>query len=244
MLLINKHRGGRIREVPISTVYIDGNQSSHFNPLIDSVKIYFTLLRFSLTSAATAVLDYAIFALALKYGAVLGVAQLIARTVALFFNYAAVRRVVFHSHRKHSVVFPRYVLLVIVSGLVSLGIMSLLVSQAHLSVLIAKLIAELAVFLANFAIQRDFIFGTPATDPNGVAGVQRNDWLGFLIRTPLSFAADTRRYTQKVLASLIFGTARRRQECQHLSRSAAAISPASTITCANRWPPQIFMPST
>ncbi len=33
-------------EVPIETVYLDGNRSSHFDPLLDSIRIYFVLVRF------------------------------------------------------------------------------------------------------------------------------------------------------------------------------------------------------
>ena len=33
-------------EVPISTIYIDNNRSSHFNPVRDSMRIYFVLVRF------------------------------------------------------------------------------------------------------------------------------------------------------------------------------------------------------
>jgi glycosyltransferase involved in cell wall biosynthesis len=35
-------------EVPISTVYLDGNRSSHFDPIWDSVRIYSVLLRVAL----------------------------------------------------------------------------------------------------------------------------------------------------------------------------------------------------
>ena len=35
-------------EVPISTVYLDGNCSSHFDPIWDSVRIYSALLRVAL----------------------------------------------------------------------------------------------------------------------------------------------------------------------------------------------------
>lgn len=35
-----------LREVGIETVYFEGNPSSHFNPVVDSLKIYFLLLRF------------------------------------------------------------------------------------------------------------------------------------------------------------------------------------------------------
>jgi len=45
MLLGAKERGLTIVEEPISTVYEPGNRSSHFNPLIDSWRIYRVLLR-------------------------------------------------------------------------------------------------------------------------------------------------------------------------------------------------------
>lgn len=38
--------GERPLEVPIETIYKDGNRSSHFDPICDSLRIYFVLLRF------------------------------------------------------------------------------------------------------------------------------------------------------------------------------------------------------
>lgn len=43
-----------LREVEIETVYLDGNRSSHFNPVVDSVKIYLLLLRLSLSGVLKA----------------------------------------------------------------------------------------------------------------------------------------------------------------------------------------------
>jgi glycosyltransferase involved in cell wall biosynthesis len=39
-----------LREVPVAAVYLDGNSSSHFNPVVDSIKIYALLLRTSLAA--------------------------------------------------------------------------------------------------------------------------------------------------------------------------------------------------
>lgn len=39
-----------LREVEIETVYFEGNPSSHFNPVVDSVKIYGLLLRLSVSN--------------------------------------------------------------------------------------------------------------------------------------------------------------------------------------------------
>lgn len=166
MLVICKQAGIPIRQVPIRTVYLDGNASSHFNPVLDSMRIYFVLLRFAMASVLTACIDYAVFATAVTLDAPLPVGQALARCVALAFNYAAVKRLVFYSDQKHSVVFPRYVLVVVLSGLVSYGLIRLLAEATGLNVLAAKLIAETLVFFANFAVLREFIFskGSPRTE--------------------------------------------------------------------------------
>ena len=46
------------REVPIRTIYIDENSASHFNPVMDPFRIYFVLLRYAVSSIATALTDF------------------------------------------------------------------------------------------------------------------------------------------------------------------------------------------
>lgn len=41
---------GKPREIPIETIYLDGDRSSHFNPLWDSLRIYLVLMRFYLST--------------------------------------------------------------------------------------------------------------------------------------------------------------------------------------------------
>jgi hypothetical protein len=40
-----------IEELPIRTIYLDGNASSHFRPIVDSIRIYWVLIRFFLAHA-------------------------------------------------------------------------------------------------------------------------------------------------------------------------------------------------
>ena len=80
------------------------------------------------------------------------------------FNYAAVKRAVFYSGQSVSHTLPKYLALVCVSGVVSYLLIKGLVMFTPLPVIAAKLVAEPLVFLANFAIQRDFIF---AVRPGG-----------------------------------------------------------------------------
>ena len=61
MLIVASKSGIAIKEMPIKTVYEDGNKGSHFNPIIDSIKIYFVFIRFSALSIITAVIDFMAF---------------------------------------------------------------------------------------------------------------------------------------------------------------------------------------
>lgn len=166
MLLACKYKGRRIIEQGITTVYIDQNRSSHFNPFIDSMKIYFVLFRFTLTAIFSALIDNTIFILIYGFSSSILISQVSARTVSMIFNYSAVKRVVFYSDVKHGKTFPKYLFLVIISGLVSYLLIKFLTMFSPLSVVPSKLIAESIVFLGNFAIQRDFIFaqGKKATE--------------------------------------------------------------------------------
>lgn len=56
--------GVSITEVEIETVYEDGNSSSHFNPLPDSVRIYWSILKFAWPAVLCFFIDLVIFSFA------------------------------------------------------------------------------------------------------------------------------------------------------------------------------------
>jgi glycosyltransferase involved in cell wall biosynthesis len=158
MLIAARQRGVPIVEEPIRTIYEPGNRSSHFNPLTDSMKIYFVLLRFSSVSLLTALLDNLVFYFVWKRTGFVLESQVAGRLVAVIFNYTMVRKTVFASREANEVLLPKYLLLVATSGTASyLGIQFL---NAHfgVSAMPAKLFVETLLFFANFLIQRKFIF--------------------------------------------------------------------------------------
>lgn len=195
MLIACKREDRGILEQRIATVYLNGNRSSHFNPLIDSIKIYFTLLRFMISSMLTAVIDYIIFLFVFSIGSNILLSQAAARFVALIFNYAVNRKLVFLSKQQHTNVFPKYVMLVILSGLVSYSIIELLLVLFPLQVAVAKLISEGIIYFGNFAVQRDFIF-------KGGRGRKQTDWDAYY-RRPYRTAAYSRKITTRVLLDVI-----------------------------------------
>ena len=158
MLITCKHISCPIAQVPIQTIYIEGNKSSHFRPVLDSMRIYFLLLRFSVLSILSALVDYLVFWLVWRQFASIGRAQATARVVSVAFNYFAVRRVVFHSRQRHAIVMPRYLALAVANALLSYAGIKFLNLSLGLPPIAAKVAVELPLFIANFAIQRDFVF--------------------------------------------------------------------------------------
>ena len=154
-------------EVPIQTIYLDGNKSSHFNPITDSMRIYFVLLRYCGASIAAALVDSAVFYPMYFTTGNLIVSQATARGVAALAIFALVRNVVFHSHARVFTSFAKFLALVIVSGLISYSLIGFLHQSLGLGVPIAKLMSESVLFIGNFAIQRVFIFAR--TSPEEVS---------------------------------------------------------------------------
>ncbi len=158
MLLLSRNRRLRILEKPIRTIYLDGNASSHFNPLLDSMRIYFVLLRFAMISMCTAVLDNLLFSAVYAYTGSKGAGQVVGRLGAMAFNFTSVKRMVFNTRGRVWREFLQYTALVAVSGTVSYLMIVLFTSRFGMGVLKSKLLAEGILFLANFLVQRDIIF--------------------------------------------------------------------------------------
>ena len=158
MLIACKHQGCPVVQVPIQTIYVDDNRGSHFHPIADSMRIYFLLLRFSALSLATAILDNIVFIFAYSATGSIGASQIAGRFLAMIFNYLGARSVVFHSQQKHAIVLPKYVLLVFCNGLLSYILIQFLHFKVGIGTIPSKLLAEGLLFIANFAIQRDFVF--------------------------------------------------------------------------------------
>ncbi len=157
MLISTKTGNIDIVEQPITTVYIENNKSSHFNPLIDSMKIYFVLLRFSFSSVLASAIDFVVFSLVYLLGRDILTSLILARLVSGGVNFAMNRSLVFRSSQ--ATMFPLikyFILFVVLAGLSYVSIRSL--AGIGMNVILAKILSESILFVASFAIQRDFVF--------------------------------------------------------------------------------------
>jgi len=158
MLITCREKSQPLREVPISTIYVDDNRSSHFNPLRDSMRIYFVFLRFGGVSLLTALIDNAVFWLSMSIWPYISLSQALARTAAGIFQFTAARRGVFRSHAAVTPALLKFVALVLVSGTVSFLMIWGLRTFTPLGVMQSKLLAEGLLFFGNFVVQREVIF--------------------------------------------------------------------------------------
>ena len=183
MLLFMKTAGIHFREIPIETVYIENNATSHFNPLTDSAKIYGPILKFAGGSVASAGIDLFFFTLliwALQDMASLNrqilIATVGARAVSSLFNYTFNRRAVFSSNESRRITIVRYYFLCIVQMMISYKGVALLVGAAGFTGLgktVVKLGVDSILFAMTFHIQREWVFKKKKSDSYIDSGVQQ-----------------------------------------------------------------------
>jgi putative flippase GtrA len=158
MLLGSQQSRIEIAEVPIRTVYEKDNPSSHFNPLLDSMKIYFLILRFGFSSFLGAVLDYILFGIFVGLSGNIAFSQITARTIAAPVNFMLNKEFVFHSTANPYSAFAKYALLVVLNCLVAFFIINEMVTSSGVHVMLAKMGAEALLFLVNYVIQKELVF--------------------------------------------------------------------------------------
>ena len=158
MLVTSRDANRPIREVPISTIYIDNNRSSHFNPLRDSMRIYFVFLRFSAVSLMTAAIDNGIFLAGMHFFPDVALCQVAGRLSGGMFQFTAAKRKVFNSQVRVAPAMAKYCTLLVFSGTLSYLLIQAMMRYTPLGLVPAKLSAETILFFVSFIIQRDVVF--------------------------------------------------------------------------------------
>ncbi len=159
MLLAIRDSGANFIEVNIETVYEGKNESSHFNPIRDSFLIYAVIIKYSLSSLVTSIVDYIAFLSLLSCGLSILKSTYGARFIACIINFVINKKVVFENKDKGYIQFLKYALLVFVSGTIS-GVAISYISNlfAFISPLAIKIPVEIVLYLFNYFVQRTMIF--------------------------------------------------------------------------------------
>ncbi|HCJ42196.1 bifunctional glycosyltransferase family 2/GtrA family protein [uncultured Ruminococcus sp.] len=158
MLLEAAREGIAFFEVPIETVYINDNKSSHFKPVRDSFRIYRDILIFSCSSLLSFLLDYSWYSAVLFFSGNVRFANISARSVSSVLNFILNKKVVFKN--KDNIFFSaaKYFLLAFVILTVNTELLELMVKKLKINGYIAKIAIEMLMFLFSWTMQRCFVF--------------------------------------------------------------------------------------
>lgn len=146
-----------INEVEIETIYENNNESSHFNPLHDSLRIYMVIFKYMCSSVLSVIIDYLTFFILAGYTNNIFLLTYIGRICASVINFLVNKKIVFESNGRSAAQAIKYFLLVFLSGSIS----AIAVSGIHLiikNIYISKIFVEMIIFFFNFYIQKNIIF--------------------------------------------------------------------------------------
>lgn len=163
-------------EVPIATIYIEDNATSHFRPVLDSIRIYGPILRFAGSSGASALVDLAAFSLLLWFlppgwslkGQIFAATSL-ARLLSSAVNYTLNRKAVFRSEAPTLRTLRRYYALCLVQMLASYGGVTLLAGllrPGNAGKTALKFLVDSLLFLLSYRIQKEWVFSEKEGRPS------------------------------------------------------------------------------
>lgn len=158
-LLDAKKAGYTFSCISIDTIYENNNVGSHFNPIIDSIRIYLPIMKFSLSSITCGVLDFGLLFLLKSFTDNLLFSVVGARVVSSLTNYLMNRNLVFNENkgRKSTTLIQYYLLVLVIMGLNYL-LISLFNENLGLSLFISKILTEIILFTFSYSIQHRVIF--------------------------------------------------------------------------------------
>lgn len=175
MLICARENQIPITEFPIRTIYLENNESSHFNPFVDSIRIYKVFVKFMLSSFSSFIIDIALFYI---LGAILRpiigdkvqvsfwyfdvsllilLRNVLSRLGSSLYNFTMNKRQVFRNESKDIWILIKYYILCICQ----LTLSTLLVANALTfipSSTIRKCIIDTILFMVSFQIQREWVF--------------------------------------------------------------------------------------
>lgn len=247
MLLKFRQCGVKIKEVPIETVYIEENATSHFRPIQDSLRIYRFILVYILSSAVSFIADLSVFYLVLKLlGGALGkwaelVATAAARAISSIINYNINRTKVFNADSKSRGKLLRYYALAIPQMFISAGLVTLIshtLKAAPFLATVIKLIVDTVIFFVNYRIQQTWVFAE--SGENKDMGKKRREKLtvGTVVKRSLLSVGTA------LAMVLVFVISAALMICYGPSKSLRNMTVImAKEASATKWIPTLFLPS-
>ena len=157
-LLFVASKGFPLEQIPIQTIYEEGNPSSHFNPVLDSILIYFVFFRYLAGVFVAALIDYLIFYLLIASNKSILTSLAVARSVSIFIFFTLARKIIFLSEREPFLRFFQFLPLVVFNIFYVNMFVGYYQSNFLGSAVFSKVVGDLSFFVLSFLLQRFVIF--------------------------------------------------------------------------------------
>ncbi len=165
MLLECKQSDIPIVEQTIETVYIDQNETTHFHPIKDSLRVYGIIIKFFISSVLSFVIDqilnilgYNLLFKLFAEGARQFCSSALARIISSLFNFTMNRKAVFKSDAPLARTMARYYILWACQLLTSIGSVFLLSKVLPVKPTIIKPFVDFLLYFVSFRIQQAWVF--------------------------------------------------------------------------------------
>jgi len=152
----------RFEMVPIRTIYIDQNRASHFRVIRDSFLIYRRPITFLLGSAASSLIDLTAFYVFLRFlfqndRTYLFLSSVLARVISGCFNFFFNKNITFRQEGNTLRQSLRYLCLFLAVMFLSSKALELL-GWLPVPALLIKVVVDTLLFIANYVLERKWVF--------------------------------------------------------------------------------------
>lgn len=164
VLLETKKQGIEILQFPIKTIYINENETSHFNPLLDSIRIYSLILKYLMSSLSSFIVDIVLFSLFVSFTDKLFpdyyivISTYMAKVFSCTYGYIINKELVFQSNGKPIATAIKFFSLCIVQSTCSGFLTKGFVGIIGWNEVLCKIIIDTLLFFMSFQIQNRWVF--------------------------------------------------------------------------------------
>lgn len=152
-----------IKEIPIDTIYMENNSSSHFNPIRDSIRIYSRIVKYCFSSLMSAFIDIFVFSIVVGYyskftGKYITAAAITGVIFAGMFNFCFNKAVVFKNNGNIIWQGVKYTCLCLTHAVVSAALIKLISTAVPFNLVAIKIVVDTLLFFVTYFIQGRLVF--------------------------------------------------------------------------------------
>lgn len=146
-----------ILPVSIETIYINNNETTHFNPLLDSIRVYSVILKFLFSSLSSTIIDVLLFYLFLKMTNNIVFSTYLARVISCTYVYFVNK---YYTFKASSGQFQamQFIVLCVVQASLSAFFTNVVYQRLSFNPVFIKIIVDTSLFIMSYLVQKKIIF--------------------------------------------------------------------------------------